>query len=155
MANICAFGFLNCFCQKSCYTGEIILHHWGIEDFLSALTRNVISLFKKCSFLRICCLYDWAPGGWEGLYPHVAAGVREVVFKVAFFLLNVKRKLYLIPKWEVETRLQKGLCCYFCKEHFVKSLQMESSSVNYCWGTARTIHAQTCGWCACGVQDIC
>lgn len=47
MANICAFGFLNCFCPKSSYTGEIILHHWGIEDFLSALTRNVISLLRN------------------------------------------------------------------------------------------------------------
>lgn len=52
---------------------------------------------------------------------------RETVFKVAFFLLNVKRKLYLSAKWEVESRLQKGLCHCCCREHFVKSLQMQGA----------------------------
>lgn len=131
MANICTFVFLN-LCPKSSYTGEIILHRWGIGGLLSVLTRNVISVFKKCSFLHICCLYDRVPGSWEGLNPHVAAGVRETMFKIAFFLLNMKRKLYLFPKWGVETRLQKGLHYCFCKDHFVKSLQIECSSVNQC-----------------------
>lgn len=81
--------------------------------------------FKSCIFLHICCLYVWVSGSWEELYPHVTAGERETVFKVAFFLLNVKRKLYLSAEWEVESRLQKGLCHCCCREHFVKSLQMQ------------------------------
>lgn len=147
MANICTFVCLN-FCPKSLYTGEIILRHWGAGDLLPVSARDVASVFKNCIFLHICCLYVWVSGGWEELYPHVTAGERETVFKVAFFLLNVNRKLYFSAKWEVESRLQKGLCYCCCRDHFVESLQMQGSSGDYCRDPSRATHSQTWGRCA-------
>lgn len=62
---------------------------------LSVSAGDVASVLKSCIFLHICCLYVRVSGSREELYPPVTAGVRETVFKVAFFLVNVKRKLYL------------------------------------------------------------
>lgn len=130
MANICTFVCLN-FCPNSSYTGEIILRHWGAGDLLSVSDGDVASVFKNCIFLHICCLYIWVSGGCEELYPHVTAGEREreTVFKVAFFLLNVKRKLYLCAKWEEESRLQKGLCYCCCRSTLLRASRCRGALV--------------------------
>lgn len=132
------FFFFN-LCPMLSYTRDITLHYWERVCFLSVLSRNKISVFKKCSFFHICCLYSWVPGSWKHSILVLQLEI-ETVFKVAFFLLNVKEKLYLFPKWGMEARLKKGLHYCFCKYHFVKSLQMEHSSVE----ALKTLRSQTC-----------
>lgn len=137
MANICILIFLTF--VRCCLTQGISPCITGRERFLSVFSTNKISVFKKCSFFHICCLYSWVPGSWKHLILALQLEI-ETVFKVAFFLLNVKEKLYLFPKWGMEARLKKGLHYCFCEYHFVKSLQMEHSSVE----ALKTLCSQTC-----------
>lgn len=56
MANICILIFLTF--VRCCLTQGISPCITGRERFLSVFSTNKISVFKKCSFFHICCLYS-------------------------------------------------------------------------------------------------